>query len=76
LNRTRVTRDLAAAGIDTRRWWGEGAHAHQATDGFPRQALPNTEALAQAAIGLPFYRDLATADIRRIADVIRSGDAT
>jgi dTDP-4-amino-4,6-dideoxygalactose transaminase len=76
LGGTRVKRDLAAAGIDSRRWWGEGAHAHPATAGFPRQPLPNTDVLAHAAIGLPFYRDLATDDIRRIADAIRSGDAT
>jgi dTDP-4-amino-4,6-dideoxygalactose transaminase len=76
LGGARVKRDLAAAGIDTRRWWEEGAHAHRATAGFPRQALPNTGALAHAAIGLPFYRDLATDDIRRIADVIHLGHST
>lgn len=67
---TRVERDLGAAEIDTRRWWGDGAHAHPATADYPRSQLPATEALAHAAIGVPFHRDLADADIRRIADVI------
>ncbi len=68
----RVGRDLAALNIDTRRWWGDGAHTHPATAAYPRSQLPVTEALAHAAIGLPFYRDLAAADIRRIADVVLS----
>ena len=70
----RVERDLAAADISTRRWWGDGAHAHPATAACPRTQLPNTEALVHAAIGLPFYRGLGAADIRRIADVILSTD--
>jgi hypothetical protein len=49
-----------------------GAHAHPATAGFPRSKLPVTDTLADAAIGVPFYRDLAVADIRRIADAIVS----
>jgi dTDP-4-amino-4,6-dideoxygalactose transaminase len=67
-----VQRELAAAGIETRRWWGNGSHSHPATATCPRTPLPVTEAFAQAAIGLPFYRDLAAADIQRIADVILS----
>jgi hypothetical protein len=27
----RIERALAAADIDTRRWWGDGAHTHPAT---------------------------------------------
>jgi dTDP-4-amino-4,6-dideoxygalactose transaminase len=72
----RIERALAAADIDTRRWWGDGAHAHPATAACPRTQLPNTEAFAQEAIGIPFYRGLRAADVRRIANVILSTDAT
>jgi dTDP-4-amino-4,6-dideoxygalactose transaminase len=58
---------LAAAAIETRLWWGSGAHAQPATAAFPRAALPTTEALATSTLGLPFYPDLASEQIRRIA---------
>jgi dTDP-4-amino-4,6-dideoxygalactose transaminase len=63
---------LAAAGIETRRWWGEGAHAHAATAPFPRTSLPVTEALAHSTVAIPFFHDLRLDDIRRIADRISS----
>ena len=72
---TRVGRVLAAVDIDTRRWWGDGAHVHPATATCPRSMLPVTEALSHSTIGVPFYRDLAATDIRRIADVILSAVA-
>jgi dTDP-4-amino-4,6-dideoxygalactose transaminase len=65
-----VGQQLAAAGIDTRRWWGDGAHAHPATAGYPRSRLAVTEACANAVIGVPFYRDLAAADVRHVANAI------
>jgi dTDP-4-amino-4,6-dideoxygalactose transaminase len=65
-------RELTASGIETRRWWGDGSHSHPATAACPRTALPVTAAFAQAAVGLPFYRDLAADDIQRIADVVLS----
>jgi dTDP-4-amino-4,6-dideoxygalactose transaminase len=65
-----VAQALAASGIDTRRWWGDGAHAHPATAAYPRSRLPVSEALARTAIGVPFYRDLAISDVQRIADAI------
>jgi dTDP-4-amino-4,6-dideoxygalactose transaminase len=61
---------LQHAGIETRRWWGHGAHAHRATAALPRAALPATETLAQSTLAVPFYRDLAPAQIARIADVV------
>jgi dTDP-4-amino-4,6-dideoxygalactose transaminase len=67
-----VARALAAEGIETRRWWGAGAHAHPFTAWFPRTPLPVTETLAEATIGLPFYRDLQSTAIERIAAVIRA----
>jgi hypothetical protein len=62
----RVETSLAGVGIETRRWWGEGAHAHPATSNLPRTALTETETLVQSTLGLPFYRDLDAAAIHEI----------
>ena len=59
---------LAEIGIETRRWWDDGAHRHPATESFPKAPLPTTEALASSTIGLPFYRELDSATIDRICD--------
>ena len=71
-----IERALAAKGMETRRWWGGGAHAHPATAGFPRTPLPVTERLANSTIGVPCYRDLAPATIDRIVDIVRAAIAT
>jgi len=66
----RLERALGQVGIETRRWWGDGAHAHPATAGCPRAGLPNTAALAQSAISIPFFRDLPVEEIHRIAAAV------
>jgi dTDP-4-amino-4,6-dideoxygalactose transaminase len=66
----RIEQSLARCAIDTRRWWGAGAHAHPATASFPRTALPVTDALAQSTLAVPFSRDMAAAEIGRVADVV------
>jgi dTDP-4-amino-4,6-dideoxygalactose transaminase len=58
---------LAAAGFGTRRWWGAGLARHRAFASCPRSALPVTESLAAATLGLPCSADLAAPAIRRIA---------
>jgi dTDP-4-amino-4,6-dideoxygalactose transaminase len=58
---------LAAAGIETRQWWGDGAHRHPATAAFPRARLPVTEHLARSTLGLPIYPDLGIDHVRHIA---------
>jgi len=68
----RVERALEGAQIETRRWWGRGAHDHPATRHLPRGSLPVTEALARSTIGLPFYRDLELSAIHRIAECVHS----
>ena len=67
---TRAEAALTAADIDSRRWWGDGAHAHAATAACPRAALPVTEALARTTIGLPLYRDMTADDIHRVAECV------
>jgi dTDP-4-amino-4,6-dideoxygalactose transaminase len=66
----RIEAALAAAGIETRRWWGRGAHAHPATAQFPRTALPVTKALIDSTLSVPFYRGLPAADIERVVSVM------
>jgi dTDP-4-amino-4,6-dideoxygalactose transaminase len=66
----RIEQALAAAGIETRDWWGRGAHLQPATAQFPRAALPVTETLADSTFAVPFYRDLGLDEIGRIADVV------
>jgi dTDP-4-amino-4,6-dideoxygalactose transaminase len=66
----RVESQLAAASIETRRWWGRGAHAHPATASLPRGPLPHTELLARATLAVPFHPDLGAADIQRISAAI------
>jgi dTDP-4-amino-4,6-dideoxygalactose transaminase len=68
----RVEHALSAAKIETRRWWGRGAHDHPATHRFPRSSLSVTERLVRSTIGLPFYRDLELSAVGRIAECVHS----
>jgi dTDP-4-amino-4,6-dideoxygalactose transaminase len=69
---TRIERQLAQAGIEARRWWGMGAHAHAATQTFPRLLLPATDRLVNSTIALPFFRDLRPDQIDRVAECLLS----
>lgn len=66
----RVEQSLTSRGIETRRWWGTGAHDHPATAAFPRTAVPTTNALARSTLAVPFSRDLSVAEIGQVADVV------
>jgi dTDP-4-amino-4,6-dideoxygalactose transaminase len=70
-----VERVLANARIDSRSWWGHGAHAHPATAACPHNALPATEKLVRSIIGVPLYRDMTGADVGRVADCILAAEA-
>jgi dTDP-4-amino-4,6-dideoxygalactose transaminase len=59
---------LAARGIESRRWWGDGAHTHPAFTSFQRDPLPVTESLARRALSLPFSHDLSADDIERVCE--------
>ena len=65
-----VENTLRKAGIETRRWWGDGAHAQPSTLQFPKTALPITERLARSTIAVPLFRDMTIADIERIVDCV------
>lgn len=65
-----VARALAAEGIDTRAWWGPGAHRHQATATLPRGDLARTETFAASSIGLPFYADMPIEQVAEVAAAV------
>ena len=65
-------RALADAGIETRRWWGQGSHLHPSTSRFARGPLPATEALAKSTLGIPFFRELDHSQIERVAEVMQA----
>jgi dTDP-4-amino-4,6-dideoxygalactose transaminase len=69
---TETERALVDAGVETRRWWGDGAHRHPATEIFPRAPLPVTEMLARSTIAVPFYRDLSALQIQTVTGAVRS----
>jgi dTDP-4-amino-4,6-dideoxygalactose transaminase len=54
----RIEQVLARCDIETRRWWGAGAHMHPATATFPRGWLPTTDSLASSTLAVPLYRDI------------------
>ncbi len=64
---------LAAAGIETRRWWGAGAHAHPSTAKWPRAPLPVTEALSASTLAVPMFRGMTAADVDRVVDCLVGG---
>jgi dTDP-4-amino-4,6-dideoxygalactose transaminase len=68
----RVERELAGKQIMTRRWWGDGAHAHPATVKYPQALLPATEALARTTLGLPLYRDISVAEIEYVCESLNA----
>jgi dTDP-4-amino-4,6-dideoxygalactose transaminase len=70
-----VERVLGDARIDSRSWWGDGAHAHPATAACPRAPLPTTERLVRSTTGVPLFRDLAAADVGRVSDCILAANA-
>jgi len=62
-----VENALNKVGVETRHWWGNGAHAHPANADCPLQPLPRTVRLAQGSIGLPLWRDLPDEAIDLVA---------
>ncbi|MHB8270340.1 aminotransferase class I/II-fold pyridoxal phosphate-dependent enzyme [Bradyrhizobium sp.] len=66
----RIEQSLADCHVETRRWWGSGAHDHPATASFPRTALPVTDVLSRSTLAVPFYRDIAEPEIGRVADAV------
>ena len=70
IDASEAKRKLAVEGIETRQWWGQGAHMQSAMTSFPRTALPNTEALARSTIAVPFFRDIDLTQVQRVAKAL------
>lgn len=66
----RVLRMLAAAGIESRRWYERGLHPQPTFADCPREALPVTEDLAARLVGLPFAMDLEPGDVQRVVAAV------
>jgi dTDP-4-amino-4,6-dideoxygalactose transaminase len=71
-SRRRVVEWLGAAGVETRGWWGQGCHREPAFRDGRREALPVTERLAEATIGLPFSIDMGADEIARVAGALEA----
>lgn len=74
LERDLLARDLenlAAAGIETRRWYWPPLHRHKVFASCPRASpLDVTEAVVDRLLGLPYHLFLTRLDIARIARAI------
>lgn len=65
---------LARDAIDTRFWYGDGLHAHDAFERSPLLPLHGKDALdPRTIVGLPVATDLQVGDVLRICDVIGAG---
>lgn len=65
-----VVETLAAAHIDTRRWWGRGCHRDAAFADVRRGDLSATDRLAESTLGLPFSIDMDAEEIGRVAAAV------
>jgi len=68
-----LSESLNLQGIETRKWWGRGCHRMNAFKGIEKLGeLKETEKLADRYIGLPFFADLTSGEMRRIEETIKS----
>jgi dTDP-4-amino-4,6-dideoxygalactose transaminase len=72
----RVEQSLMDCNVETRRWWGTGAHDHPATASFPRATLSATNVLSRSTLAVPFYRDIAEPEIGRVAEAVFAAAGT
>lgn len=63
-----VEKVLAAAGIDTRRWYGRGLRHEPFYRSMACDDLPVTEALGSRLLGLPLAIDLPVTEVDRVVD--------
>jgi dTDP-4-amino-4,6-dideoxygalactose transaminase len=67
---TGMQQALANAGIETRMWWGRGAHDQPVATDFPRTRLPVTERLARSTFGVPLHQDMDLKEIEHVASAL------
>lgn len=66
----RLEAAMTEAGVETRRWWGDGAHRHPATAHLAIQPLPVTDSLVEGTLAIPFYRDLSQEVVDKVASAL------
>jgi dTDP-4-amino-4,6-dideoxygalactose transaminase len=69
--KTLAVQFLDEAAIQTRDWWNKGCHKEPAFSSIETVGeLPNTQILAETTLGIPFYRDIADAQIDKIINTL------
>jgi len=63
-----IQQELAARGIQTRQWYCPTLDRHPAFASFGAEPLPVAHSLSERLLGLPFYLDITTAQIRRVCE--------
>ncbi len=66
----RVEASLAAASVDSRRWYGDGVHRHEHFRPAESGSLAVTEDVARRLLGLPLAPDLSPEAVARVADAL------
>jgi dTDP-4-amino-4,6-dideoxygalactose transaminase len=64
---------LRLAGIEARRWWGDGCHLQPKFRTMPRTAMTTTNALAASVISLPLYPGLTPDQVDFISTQVAHG---
>ncbi len=67
-----VIRYLNQAGVESRKWWGNGCHAHPAYMAYPRMELTVTERLGNSILALPFAVDMTKEEAGAVVDALGS----
>ncbi len=70
-----LARSLAAAGIESRAWWGAGLQAQPAFATCTADDLPVTDHLARHTLGLPLSADMTTDQIEAVAHALHGAIA-
>ena len=65
-----VTAAFDAAGIQWRRWYGDGCHAHPTFAACPHDGLADTPGVVKTAIGIPFFPALSADQIAAVCGCV------
>lgn len=65
-----VCEALAVAGIETRRWYCPPLHRHPAFRGASREDLRETERIARASLGVPWFGLMGEAQCAEVVDAL------
>jgi dTDP-4-amino-4,6-dideoxygalactose transaminase len=71
-NASAIAQDMAAAGIETRRWYIPTLERHPAFKNLPVEgALKNCRRLNDEILCLPFHTSLSVVDVERVCEVLQ-----